>query len=202
MSAQLWISDIHKIFKNQNDIDMKMSKFKTISALGTIVNVERTGPNLYEGSNDKRPIVYHLDDGTGVIRIVHFVHDKVAKQRKMFNFDQGSGPMLEKLKRHCLIEGHLKTGTTVQVKGVPQIDQRRKTRSVFEPEHQIQQTNTTESEIPHSLIEIKDTAIHSSTEIKAFAVRTVNDPNDEIEHMILVDKLKRSELYSHLFQGS
>merc|ERR1712113_405323 len=100
--------------------------------------------------------------------------------------------MLEKLKRHCLIEGHLKTGTTVQVKGVPQIDQHRKTMSVFEPEHQIQQNNTIESEVPHSLIEMKDIAIHSSTEIKAFAVRTVNDPSDEIEHMILVDKLKRS----------
>ena len=174
MSAQLWISDIQKIFKNQEDIELKMSKFKTISVLGTIVNVERTGPNLYEGSNDKRPIVYHLDDGTGVIKIVHFVHDKVAKQRKMFDFnqDQGSGPMLEKLRNQCLIEGPLKTGTTVQVKGVPQIDQRA-------------------SEI-----------IHSTIEIKAFAVRTVNDPNDEIERMILVDKLKRSELYSQLFQAS
>ena len=95
-------------------------------------------------------------------------------QRKMFNFDQdqGSGPMLEKLRNQCLIEGPLKTGTTVQVKGVPQIDQRA-------------------SEI-----------IHSTIEIKAFAVRTVNDPNDEIDRMILVDKLKRSEIYSQLFQAS
>jgi len=185
MSAQLWISDIPKIFKNQEDIELKMSKFKTISVLGTIVNVERTGPNLYEGSNDKRPIVYHLDDGTGVIQIVHFVHDKVAKQRKMFNFDQdqGAGPMLEKLRNHCLIEGPLKTGTTVQVKGVPQIDQR---------------AGSKQSSVLDNTSEI----IQSTIEIKAFAVRTVNDPNDEIERMFLVDKLKRSELYSQLFQAS
>ena len=184
MSAQLWISDIQKIFKNQEDIEFKLSKFKTISVLGTIVNVERTGPNLYEGSNDKRPIVYHLDDGTGVIKIVHFVHDKVAKQRKMFNFDQdqGSGPMLEKLRNQCLIEGPLKTGTTVQVKGVPQIDQRAWSK-------QSSVDNTSE-------------IVQSTIEIKAFAVRTVNDPNDEIERMMLVDKLRRSELYSQLFQAS
>ena len=97
MSAQLWISDVNKLFKTQEDIEKKLSKFKNISVLGTIVNVERTGPNLEEGSNDKRPVVYHLDDRTGVIPIVYFLHDKVAKQRKTFSFDQGSGPMLDKV---------------------------------------------------------------------------------------------------------
>ena len=97
MSAQLWISDVNKLFKTQEDIEKKLSKFKNISVLGTIVNVERTGPNLEEGSNDKRPVVYHLDDGTGVIPIVYFLHDKVAKQRRTLSFDQGSGPMLDKV---------------------------------------------------------------------------------------------------------
>jgi len=75
MSAQLWVSDVFKVFKSQEDIEKKLVKFKNISVLGTIVNVEMS-PNLYEGSNDKRPVVYQVDDGTGVIRVVYFIHDK------------------------------------------------------------------------------------------------------------------------------
>lgn len=175
----LWVSDINRLFKTQEDIEKKLSKFKHVSVLGTIVNVERTGPNLQdEGSNDKRPVVYHLDDGTGVIPIVYFLHDKVAKQRKTFSLDQeGSGPMLDKIKNYCQISGHLKTGTTVQVKGVPQVDRWKCKRSA------------------------DDSQASAEIEIKAFSVKLVIDPNEEIERMFLVDKIRKSGHYSHLFSA-
>ena len=38
-------------------------------------------------------------------------------------------------------------------------------------------------------------------EIKAFSVKLVIDPNEEIERMFLVDKLRKSGHYSHLFSA-
>ena len=179
MSAQLWVSDVFKVFKSQEDIDKKLVKFKNISVLGTIVNVEMS-PNLYEGSNDKRPVVYQVDDGTGVIRVVYFIHDKVARQRKTIDLDQCQGPLRDGVANQCLINGPLKAGATVHVKGVPHIDdQRRRTTVVLED----------------------DCETTSNTTIKAYAVRLLVDPNDEIERMFLVDKLRKSELYSHLFSA-
>ena len=181
MSAQLWISDVKKVFKSQEDIESKLMRFKNISVLGTIVNVEFS-PNLYEGSNDKRPVVYQLDDGTGVMKIVHFIHDKVARQRRTIDLDQCHGPLQDGVANHCLINGPLKAGDTVHVKGVPHIDdQRRRTGVVPEEGH--------------------ETTASKTIILKAYAVRLLVDPNDEIERMFLVDKLRKSEIYSHLFSA-
>lgn len=71
----------------------------------------------------------------------------------------------------------MKTGTTVQVKGVPQIARWKCKRTADDPE------------------------VMPETEIKAFSVKLVIDPNEEIERMFLVDKLRKSDHYSHLFSA-
>lgn len=39
------------------------------------------------------------------------------------------------------------------------------------------------------------------TEIRAFRMRKVTDPNDEVDRMLLVDSLRKSEVYSSSFQS-
>jgi len=162
MSAYLWISDVLKLFPDQQSID-DFTQFKSITILGTIVNIQCV-PNL-ESANDRRPIIYEIDDGTSVIKMVYFVQDKVIKQKEIGLESLSSttlSKMVEKVQRTCFIQGPLEIGETVEVKGFPQL-------------------------------------FNGSTEMKAFRLRSVSNPNEEVDRMFLVSQLRKSELYSNLF---
>lgn len=121
--AQVWISDALRAFQEQEDIE-KLATFKGIGVMGTIVNI------VYSPSADKnRPHVYLVDDGTGVIRVVHFLQAKMAKQNEVYNVAKivkDSGGKMSNLARKvedtCVVKT-LEIGDTVEVKGVPQVYQ-------------------------------------------------------------------------------
>lgn len=100
MSAQLWISDVEKVILSQD------ANFRTLSVVGTVVSIERTSNP--EDGNDRRPTVFHLDDGTGVIRVVHFPQATKSIREGLFP---------DKDKFMC---SDIQIGSTLEVKGVSQ----------------------------------------------------------------------------------
>ena len=60
-NVMLWISDVLKIGGEK----------KTICIMGTVVNILYSPYNL-EGAPITKPNIYEIDDGTGVLRVVHW----------------------------------------------------------------------------------------------------------------------------------
>lgn len=129
-NVMLWISDVLKLEE----------KIKSVCIMGTIVNILYT-PFVSSDVPTTKPTVYEIDDGTGVLRVVHFPQSN-------------KGPK----------KGPLEIGTTVEVRGVPQF-------------------------------------FRDQLEVKAFSVKIVEDPNDEVERMLVVDEFRQTSSFQSLFSA-
>ena len=81
-NVMLWISDVLKIGGEK----------KTICIMGTVVNILYSPYNL-EGAPITKPNIYEIDDGTGVLRVVHWPN----------NFNKTHGSALKNPKKKCKI---------------------------------------------------------------------------------------------------
>ena len=135
-NVMLWISDVLKIGGDK----------KTICIMGTVVNILYSPYNL-EGAPITKPNIYEIDDGTGVLRVVHWPN----------NFKTADG----------IIGGKtpFEIGTTVEVRGMTQF-------------------------------------FREKLEIKAFSVKTVENPNDEVDRMLIVNQFRRTQAFQSLLLNS
>jgi hypothetical protein len=147
-NVQLWISDLKKLNVSQTAEDVK-----SFSVMGVVVNV--MAPCDLETSN--RPIGYHVDDGTGVIKVCQFLRNRIQNQNAK-GYDKmlpSSDPFLAELAAsRCAFP----VGTCVEAKGKLQ-------------------------------------EYRGETEMLAFSVRRVDDPNQEVERMEVVAGLRRDKIY-------
>jgi DNA/RNA endonuclease YhcR with UshA esterase domain len=162
---------------------IEASSVKDITILGTLVNII-SSPYIDENPPDRdddempsenseatsnRPAIYEVDDGTGVIRVVHFLQQNLALQshqgvakclkdcEKQGHLSQGLFSLLNKTEKFAERKA-ISIGTTVEVKGVAQI-------------------------------------FRDQTEIKAFKVREVLDAQDEVQRMLVVSELRSQKVY-------
>lgn len=109
--THLWISDLLKL---------DLQSLKNVVILGTIVNIQLAPCFDQPDHQFKRPIIYEVDDGTAVIKVVQFVKDIIEKQ-KAENLNDLNGVLSEKIQQKCVMRGPFEVGTTVEVKGVPHL---------------------------------------------------------------------------------
>ena len=136
-NVMMWISDVSKLGAGDK---------KSICIMGTVVNILYSPYNL-EGAPITKPNIYEIDDGTGVLRVVHWPT----------NFKTADGKIGGKTP--------FEIGTTVEVRGMTQ-------------------------------------CFREKLEIKAFSVKTVENPNDEVDRMLIVNQFRRNQAFQSLFLNS
>lgn len=168
--------------KQKNDV---MSSIKTVTIVGVVVGVRNERNELLnqdilcstEAQNSNRPIVYDIDDGTGVITAVQFVRKRIISQNlRCFP------STLE-----CL-EGSFSKS---------------KDRSLSNPESLalaslIRKTKKGVEKIRNSFkigtcVEAKGCIQHfqGTAQILAFSIREFSDPNQEMYRYIRLEQLKK-----------
>ncbi len=161
-TVQCWISDL-KAFK---ETEKGSYEDLTFSIVGVVVGM--LAPPILEDS--RRPVSYHLDDGTGVIRVVHFLQKRIQRQN-----DAGTSAFL-------MADKH--RGPEGDVLGA--IEMLRRSReplavgSCLEARGRIQ-------------------FFRGESELSAYNVREVKEPQLEIDRMILVDRLRQDIDPTELF---
>ncbi|XP_059088651.1 uncharacterized protein LOC131884786 [Tigriopus californicus] len=147
----LWASDILDF----RDPDQYVPR---VSIVGTVVRVIRPY-NLEEGN---KPVGYYIDDGTGTVKVVHFLQKRLQRMQddlllaKMAKVKSDGGPTavlkhIESL--HNRTKEPLEVGMCVEVKGRVQF-------------------------------------FRGNTEIVAYEVREISDPNLELARFFEMEKLR------------
>lgn len=147
----LWVSDVLD-FK---DPDQYVPR---VSIVGTIIRVIRPY-NLDEGN---KPVGYYIDDGTGTIKVVHFLQKRLQKMQdnhvlakiEKVKSDGASASILKHIENlHERAKEPLEVGMCVEVKGRVQF-------------------------------------FRGNTEIVAYEVRQISDPNLEIARFFEIERLR------------
>ena len=155
-NVMMWIGDLKQL-RSRPEVNVK-----TFAVMGVIVDV--IAPADLEGS--VRPVGYLVDDGTGVIKVSHFMQ-KQALAARAVDFPEIEellpGTSQNALMRRAVRElsqnlSAFPIGTCVEAKGRLQ-------------------------------------EFRGQNELLAFAVRHVEDPMDEVRRMETVARLKREQVY-------
>ena len=155
-NVHVWITDLQSIPEHPSNIS-------TFNIMGTVVGC--ISPANLEDSS--RPIGYKIDDGTGVIKVVQFIQNRIRKQndRKLMNVLRSSGnasgneEFVAKTRKMLEVSrSNFNIGTIVEAKGKLQF-------------------------------------FRGEAELMAFSVREVQEMNSEIERTILMAKMKEDNLY-------
>ncbi len=117
-NVQLFIADLLNNFTSQDDVDRCSAK--NFCVTGTVVNIVMSPAATDLGEVvSKRPVVYELDDGTGILRVAHFIGKKVVLQNKQGIGAQGSSNLVKDV-NDMVLKGRtaFAIGTCVEAKGV------------------------------------------------------------------------------------
>ena len=148
-NVMMWISDVLKLGAGDK---------KSICIMGTVVNILYS-PYNPEDAPITKPNIYEIDDGTGVLRVVHWNNFKKAVKNIDGSKQTAAAAGIGSGKTPFEI------GTTVEVRGLTQF-------------------------------------FREQLEIKAFSVKTVDNPNDEVDRMLIVNQFRKTQAFQSLFSNS
>jgi len=156
-NVMLWIGDLKQL-KPGPELGVE-----TFSVMGVVVDA--IAPADLEES--RRPVGYHLDDGTGVIRVSHFMRNQVQQVNEEHTHGypaaaheaRENDPLVSRAARELeAARAAFPIGTCVEAKGRLQ-------------------------------------EFRGQSELLAFSVRRVEEPGDEVARMEMVARLKREGVY-------
>lgn len=154
-NVMLWIGDLKQL-KLDDELGVE-----TFNVMGVIVDMK--APADLEES--RRPVGYHVDDGTGVIKVSHFMRNQVQQvnaelqQQPQQDQAQALNPLASRAARELeMAREAYPIGTCVEAKGRLQ-------------------------------------EFRGQSELLAYSVRRVEDPNDEVARMEMVARLKQEKVY-------
>ena len=160
-NVMLWIGDLKQLRPGPE------LGADTFSVMGVVVDTIAPG-DLEES---RRPVAYHVDDGTGVLKVSHFMRNQVQQVNAEFSSEA-----------RCDLGGHLEATPDADPLAMRAARELEAARAPF--------PIGTCVEAKGRLQEFR-----GQSELLAFSVRRVDDPGDEVARMETVARLKREAVY-------
>ncbi len=196
-----WVSDLPKMPVDEEEETAGVGvgrrkdpppRPKTVCLMGVVVGASAPGSlAANDGGGKRQPVAYHLDDGTGVARVVHFLGDRLRRQD-----DAGAMERLDAVRSAWSGDRLLaKEGGDCSVLRRSLADMLRETRRMAEESR---------SEFPvGTCVEARGRLqrFRGEVEVLAFSVRKVQDPAAEVERTTRVERMRREGVYpEHWFR--
>jgi len=172
-----------------------MSSIKTVTVVGLVVGV-RNDKSESSNQNDletidaheyNRPIVYDIDDGTGVITAVQFVKKRITHQNLV-----GFPSTIKHLEERFANLKPPKPSENLNKLSMATLTQKTK-EAVNRSRHSFQIGTCVESKG-------RIQTFQGRVQLLAFSVRELNDPNQEMKRYIRLEHLKKNVYPEYFFQ--
>ncbi len=179
---QVFIAELKNASREQIEAAKATRPIK-VCIVGVVVGVAAPADINSDSAEGRRPVGYHVDDGTGVIKVVHFLQDRIRRQgqskvkvrleraRKAFADKKQDGSIPERMRKQL---GDMLTDAKERLE-----------------ESRVEMSVGDCVEVRGRVQRYRD-----ENEVLAFNVRKVEDPNDEVDRVIRMQELSDKGIYA------
>ena len=163
VASHLWASEIRAL-------EVEPEERQNVCLLGVVVHVN--APADLEDS--RKPISYQVDDGTGVIRVSHFLQKRLV--------EQGETNLVDRMEHSRALSRRL-------MEAEPHMEESLK--SVAKEVSEMVESSRSEFPIG-TCVEVKGRVqkFNEQNEVLAFTVRKVEDANIELDRILTMEKIR------------